>query len=75
MPPATLTPADWPNVVVDQAMLGNDAQCHFKHSNWEQLPTLVHIVNTFAALELGECVSASLTHSHGAKAYDQRVLT
>ncbi|MDC1513861.1 acetoacetate decarboxylase family protein [Porticoccaceae bacterium] len=72
---ATLTPADWPNVVIDQAMATRAAECHFKTSTWEQLPTLVHVVNTLASLKLGECVSASLTHSHGAKDLsDQRVL-
>lgn len=72
---ATLTPADWPNVVIDKAMLASTANCHFKQSTWEQLPTLVNVVNTLASLPLGECVGASLTHSHGAKDLsDQRAL-
>ncbi|MGX4675963.1 acetoacetate decarboxylase family protein [SAR92 clade bacterium H246] len=72
---ATLTPADWPNVVIDKALLASTAHCHFHQSTWAQLPTLVHVVNTLASLTLGECISATLTHSHGAKDLsDQRAL-
>ena len=60
-------PDDWPNFVVDEAKIASDAQMHFRHSTWEELPTLVHIVNTFAALTLGDCVSAIVVKAHGGK--------
>lgn len=70
-----LTPADWPNVKVNQIKLAESANCHFRQSSWEELPTLVHIVNTLAALELGDCIDASLCHSQGGKDLsDQRIL-
>ena len=70
-----LTPASWPNVKIDQAMLAKCATGHFRQSTWEELPTLVHIVNTLSELTLGACVEATLTKSHGGKDLsDQRVL-
>mgnify|MGYP001044086410 CR=1 FL=1 len=72
---ATLTPGDWPNVVVDQAMVAKSANCNFRQSTWEELPTLVNIVNTLSELTLGDCVEATLIKSHGAKDLsDQRIL-
>ena len=72
---AALTPAAWPNVTLDSAMSAQHASCQFHHSTWEQLPTLVHIVNTLAALTLGECIGATLIKSHGSKDLsDQRIL-
>ena len=70
-----LTPADWPNVVVDKAMLAESAAVHFRQSTWEELPTLVHIVNALADLTLGDCIEATLVESHGGKDLsDQRIL-
>lgn len=72
---AVLTPGDWPNVVIEETKLADSAQCHFRHSSWEELPTLVHIVNTLAGLTIGECISATLTRTHGGKDIsDQRIL-
>ena len=72
---AALTPADWPNVVVDKTMVADKAEGAFVRGTWEQLPTLVHIVNALSELTLGECVSATLTKSHGGKDLsDQRIL-
>ena len=64
---AVLLPNDWPNVTVDKTQLASSAKMHFRHSTWEELPTLVHIVNTLADLTLGECISAVVTRSHGGK--------
>ena len=70
-----MTPADWPNVVVDKTMLADKAEGGFIRGTWEQLPTLVHIVDALSELTLGECISATLTKSHGGKDLsDQRIL-
>lgn len=72
---AVLTPADWPNVVIEKVVVADSAECHFRQASWEELPTLVHIVNTLAALNLGECTSAVLTKTRGGKDMsDQRIL-
>ena len=72
---ATLTPADCPNTIVDKVMYADKAEGAFSRATWEQLPTLVHIVNALEELSLGECVSATLTNTHGAKDLrDQRIL-
>ena len=72
---AALTPADWPNVVVDKTLQADKAEGAFIRGTWEQLPTLVHIVDALSELTLGECVSATLTKSHGGKDIsDQRIL-
>ena len=70
-----LTPEDWPNMEIDQVMTAENAACHFRESTWEELPTLVHIVNTLSGLTLGACVEAKLLKSHGSKDLsDQRIL-
>ena len=70
-----LTPADCPNVAIDKTMLAKSAAGHFRQSTWEELPTLVHIVNTLSELTLGNCVEATLIKSHGGKDLsDQRIL-
>ena len=73
---AVLTPADWSNVVVEQTHSARSTQCHFRHSTWEELPTLVHIVNTLSALTLGDCIAATVMRTHGSKDLsDQRILS
>lgn len=62
-----LLPNDWPNVVFEKTYIATKAQISFRHSTWEELPTLVHIVNTLANLTIGDCVSAVVTKSHGSK--------
>tara|TARA_R110002110_G_scaffold68080_2_gene184677 strand:- start:2342 stop:3172 length:831 start_codon:yes stop_codon:yes gene_type:complete len=64
---AVLMPGDWPNTVIDEAKVAAGAQVIFRQSTWEELPTLVHIVNTFADLNIGDCISATVTKCHGAK--------
>jgi len=72
---AVLTPAADPNVKVDQIMVAQGASGHFRQSSWEELPTLVHIVNALSTLELGDCVEATLMRSHGGKDLsDQKIL-
>ena len=72
---AVLTPAAYPNVKIDQTMIAQSASGYFRESTWEELPTLVHIVNTLSALSLRDCVGATLIKSHGAKDFsDQRIL-
>ena len=56
-------------------MLAKSASGHFRQSTWEELPTLVHIVNALSELTLGDCVEATLMKSHGGKDLsDQRIL-
>ena len=72
---AVLTPASCPNWKMDKAMLAESAVSHFRQSSWEELPTLVHIVNTLSELTLGDCVEATLIKSHGGKDFsDQQIL-
>lgn len=73
---AVLTPADIPNGTVDKIMLARTAKMQFRHSSWEELPTLVHIVNTLSKLSLGDCLGATLTRTRGGKDFsDQRILS
>lgn len=70
-----LTPEASSNLKIDQAMLARDAACRFRQSTWEELPTLVQIVNALAALEVGACVEATVLRTRGAKDLsDQRIL-
>ena len=72
---AALTPAVCPNLKIDQTMMAQTATGHFRQSTWEELPTLVHIVNTLSELTLGDCIGATLMKSHGGKDLsDQRIL-
>ena len=73
---AALTPADWPNLKIEQAMLADTAIININKATWEQLPTQVHIVNTLAELTLGKCTSATLVKMRGSKDLsDTRILT
>ncbi|MGD9599276.1 MAG: acetoacetate decarboxylase family protein [Steroidobacteraceae bacterium] len=70
-----LTPATGSHLKVEQAMKARDAACVFRESTWDELPTLVHIVNALSALSWGECVEATVLRTRGAKDLgDQRVL-
>lgn len=72
---ATLTPAAWPNIKIENALLAETAKVTFNRGTWEQLPTLVNIVDTLASLTLGSCQSASLVNMRGGKDIsDQRIL-
>ena len=72
----TLTPAETPNVKIDHAVIAQSANANFRQSSWEELPTLVHIVNALSELNLGDCVEATLVKSHGGKDLsDQRILS
>lgn len=72
---ATLTPAGEPNLKLVQASLTTIASARFYKATWEQLPTLVHIVNTLSTLTLGECCSATVLKAQGGKDLsDQRIL-
>ena len=72
---AVLTPADYPNGKVDQVRLAANAIGQFRPSSWEELPTLVHIVNTLSELTLGDCLGATLMKTRGGKDFsDQRIL-
>ncbi len=47
----------------------------FARATWEQLPTLLHVVNPLAGLELGGCLAAGFSRSVGGKDFsDQQVL-
>lgn len=70
-----LTPPTGSHLAIEQAMTAQGAACRFRRSSWEELPTLVHIVNPLAELSLGECVEATLLRTRGAKDLsDQRIL-
>jgi len=70
-----LSPASCPNWTLDQIKIAASAKGHFRQSSWEELPTLVHIVNTLSELTLGDCTGATLMKSHGGTDFsDQRIL-
>lgn len=70
-----LTPSANPTFKIDRAMIAEDAVCRFRKSTWEELPTLVHIVNALAALSLDACVEATMLWTRGSKDLsDQRIL-
>lgn len=74
---ATLTPGagEWPNIKFDLVKQAETATLVFNRGTWEQLPTLVHIVNALSELTLGECTQAMMTKTRGAKDLsDQRIL-
>ena len=64
---AVLLPSAWPNTKLDQVKVAEKATINFQESTWEQLPTLVHIVNTIAGLKIGDCIDASILKLHGGK--------
>jgi hypothetical protein len=71
---AVLTPVVPGESTVDQRFAGK-GRVAFHHAAWEELPTLYHIVNRLAALDLVEFRVASLTFAHGANDHeDQRIL-
>lgn len=73
---AVLTPASGGNFVARRTLAASDARCHFRTSTFEELPTLFHIVNTLAGIDLGECVAAEMVEGLGAKDLsDQHILT
>jgi len=57
------TPGQGPLAVVDR--LGGDGSASFSPATWEQLPTLVNIVNGLASLRLGTCRGAGLLRTAG----------
>lgn len=70
-----LTPTPSSNLKINQALAAKDAACQFRQSTWEELPTLVHIVNALSAVSLGRCVEATLLRTQGAgDLSDQRIL-
>ena len=62
---APLTPGDWPNLKLQRVKQSHHAELSFNKATWEQLPTLVHIVNTLSDLTLGECTQALMTKTVG----------
>lgn len=70
-----LTPADDPYTSIEKAMLAEKANGYFRTSTWEELPTLVNIVNAFAGLRFGTCIEATVLNTQGGKDLsDQRIL-
>ena len=70
-----LTPASWPNTKVEHVEVASQSTCQIRPSTWEELPTLVNIVNTLSELTLGECIEASVSRLRGGKDLsDQRIL-
>jgi len=71
----TFTPTDEPNCKLEQTLLAKTASGTFHRATWEQLPTLVHIVNILSDLTLGECTRAIVLDARGGKDLsDQRIL-
>jgi len=69
-----MTPAENPELVVDRRFSA-DGSFEFRESSWEELPTLFHIVNSFAGLPNKGFLGASLVYSHGGKDLsDQMIL-
>lgn len=64
---AVLMPNDWPNTKLEQVKITEQASMQIQTATWEQLPTMVHIVEILSALTLGDCVDASWLKLHGGK--------
>lgn len=72
---AVLTPLTGSHTKIEHAMTARSAACEFRPSSWEELPTLVDIVNALSALSIGDCVEATVLRTCGAKDLsDQRIL-
>ena len=71
---ATLTPAAMPNRVVAEMWQG-EGTVQFRRATWEDLPTMVSIVNAFCDLEIKDYRGASVVKTVGGKDLgDQRIL-
>lgn len=71
---AVLTPKDNPNSVVLEAWAG-DGTLSFHKATWQELPTLVNVVNTIQTLEIKEYRGATLFKTIGGKDFgDQRII-
>jgi hypothetical protein len=63
------------NIPAAKAMGPGQGRFHFRRSEWEDLPTLYHIVNALADIELIELRAASLTMSEGSTDHsNQRIV-
>ena len=51
-----------------------DGAVRFNHVTWEQIPTMAHIINTLADLEVKEVVNAVMNQSTGGSMGEQRIL-
>jgi acetoacetate decarboxylase len=51
-----------------------DGAIRFNHVTWEEIPTMAHIINALADLEVKEVVSAVMNQSTGGSMGDQRIL-
>lgn len=70
-----LSPMSSIDSTVKLVKVAENAICSFRHSTWEELPTLVHIVNALSELKLGDCTGATLMKSQGGANFsDQRIL-
>ena len=71
---AVMTPSANPDLVVDQRYTA-EGRFEFLKSNWEELPTLFHIVNRLARMPIHGLCAASVVYSHGGKDLsDQTIL-
>ena len=72
---AVLTPAGWPNQTIEQVLIADHAKMNFNPGTWEQLPTLVNIVDILSRLSLGECTDTIWVKMQGGKDLsDQRIV-
>ena len=73
---AVLTPERNPNLQIQQVMQADTAAACFHEATWEQLPTLVEIVNSLCGLTLGKCMTAVVLKMRGGKDLsDHRIIT
>jgi Acetoacetate decarboxylase (ADC) len=71
---AVLSPFSPSDITIKSRQTGQ-GRFHFRRSEWEDLPTLYHIVNALADIELIEFRSASLTVSEGrTDHFNQRIV-
>ena len=72
---ATFSPAAMDGMSLKKFMAADTAAISFRKSTWEELPTLVHIVNALAELDIGKCLGAAYVEARGGKDLsDQRRL-
>lgn len=71
---ATFSPAGPSQSTIDRFQRGN-GKVSIQRATWEELPTMHHIVNALAGLDLLECRGATMTRSHGLRDFkDTRIL-
>jgi acetoacetate decarboxylase len=61
-------------VATVKGVWAGDGTFEFNHVTWEEIPTMAHIINTLADLEVKEVVSGVMSQTTGGSMGEQRIL-